>query len=243
MRFQDQVILISGGGSGIGQHIAWELADEGAQVVVVDINAEGLSETERARSNRVHVHLCDVRDDDGVRQVVAETMAQFGRIDGLVHSAYWTDPKPLLETGPEEFQKTQDVVLKGAYLLARHILPVMLQQGRGVIVPIASVHSVLGFRNFFAYQVAKAGLLGYVRSIAVDYGPAVRAVALAPGAIDTPALHDTSEEVRATLAQGSLAKRIGTAHDVARAASFLLSDESSFMTGTMLLLDGGWSVL
>lgn len=242
MRFRDRVIIISGGGSGIGQHIAWELADEGAEVVVADINAEGLDETEKARAS-VHAQVCDVRDEDSVRQLVDATMAQFGRIDGLVHSAYWTDPKPLLETEPEEFQKTQDVVLKGAYLLARHVIPIMIRQGRGVIVPIASVHSVLGFRNFFAYQVAKAGLLGYVRSIAVDYGPAVRAVALAPGAIDTPALHDTSAEVRATLADGSLVKRIGTAHDVARAASFLLSDDSSFMTGTMLLLDGGWSVL
>ncbi len=241
MRFQDQVMVISGGGSGIGQQIAWELADEGATVVVADIQREGLQATE-SRSG-VHSLFCDVREDESVHDLVKDTMAQFGRIDGLVHSAYWTNPKPLLETEPHEFQKTQDVILKGAYLLARHILPIMLQQGRGVIVPIASVHSVLGFRDFFSYQVAKAGLLGYVRSIAVDYGPSVRAVALAPGAIDTPALQDTAEEVRATLAEGALVKRIGTAHDVARAAAFLLSDDSSFMTGTLMLLDGGWSVL
>lgn len=242
MRFQDQVIVISGGGSGIGQHIAGELVDEGARVVVADINRDGLSETEKMRTG-IRAHFCDVREDASVKDLVAMTMKEFGRVDGLVHSAYWTNPKPLLETDPEDFQKTQDVILKGGYLLARHILPIMLKQGRGVIVPIASVHSVLGFQNFFSYQVAKAGLLGYVRSIAVDYGPSVRAVALAPGAIDTPALQDTAEAVRATLADGALVKRIGTAHDVARAAAFLLSDDSSFMTGTMLLLDGGWSVL
>lgn len=242
MRLLDKVVVISGAGSGIGRQIARELVEEGAQVIALDINGDGLKETQSGLE-RCDTLKVDVTDWPAVQHAITTVAERYGHIDGLVHSAYWTNPKPLLETDIEDFERTQSVVLKGAYLLARAIIPVMQQHQGGVIVPIASVHSVLGFQNFFAYQIAKAGLLGYVRSIAVDYGPSVRAVALAPGAIDTPALQDTSASVRASLAEQALVKRIGTAHDVARAAVYLLSDESSFMTGTTLLLDGGWSTI
>ncbi len=242
MILRDKVVLVSGGGSGIGRQIARECANEGARVVAADINQEGLDETVSGRTN-VSSRVTDVTLEQDVSDLVSETLERFGRIDALVHSAYWTNPQPLLDTAPEDYERTQRVILKGAYLLARSTIPAMLRQGSGVIIPIASTHSVVAFPNFFAYQVAKAGLLGYVRSIAADYGPAVRAVALAPGAIQTPALNDAPENLRNELVDRSLTKRLGTAHDVARAAVYLISDDSSFMTGNIFLLDGGWTAM
>ena len=242
MRLKEKVVVVSGAGSGIGRQIAIEAAEEGAHVLALDVHHEGLAAT-TARAEGIEGAVVDVTNAKAVNEIIQNTVRQFGHIDGLVHSAYWTNPKPLLETSTTDFDRTLDVVVKGAFFLGRAVIPVMLANQGGVIIPIASVHSVLGFSNFFAYQIAKAGLLGYVRSIAVDYGPSVRSVALAPGAIDTPALSDTAADVRESLVEKSLAKRIGTAHDVARAAVYLLSDESSFMTGTLLLLDGGWSAI
>jgi NAD(P)-dependent dehydrogenase (short-subunit alcohol dehydrogenase family) len=172
-----------------------------------------------------------------------EVVLRWGGIDGLVHSAYWTRPTTLLETSINDWQRTLDVTLKGAFLLAKACIPKMQARGGGVIVPIASVHSLVGFPEFFAYQVAKAGLLGFVRSVATDYAPTIRCNAVAPGAIQTPALNDASPEVRRAVTEGALLKRVGTAHDVARSVIYLLSEESAFMTGSTLVLDGGWTAV
>lgn len=164
--------MVSGAASGIGRQIALECTAEGARVVGLDISPDFLALGAEGTEGLV----VDVSDESAVEGAVRHTVSRCGKIDGLVHSAYWTNPKPLLETQPEDFDRTYQVILKSAYLLARAVIPVMRENQGGVIVPIASVHSVLGFKNFFAYQVAKAGLLGFVRSIAVDYGPEVRAV-------------------------------------------------------------------
>lgn len=186
---------------------------------------------------------CDVRHPQAVERSVDDVESHWGSLDGVVHSAYWTRAKPAVETDDEIWHTTLDVILKGAYLLAKYSIPVMLRRKGGVIVPVASVHSFVGFRGFFAYQVAKAGLLGFVRSIAADYGPTIRCNALAPGAVDTPALRDASKEVQEEVRIGSLLKRVATAEEIARATIFLLSDESSFMTGSTLVVDGGWTAV
>jgi NAD(P)-dependent dehydrogenase (short-subunit alcohol dehydrogenase family) len=210
--------------------------------MALDINEPGLMELSRDNNGRaLHCERCDVSDANDVRDSVAAALAHFGRLDGIVHSAYWTRPKPALETSEDDWRRTWDVCVTGAFLLARCGLPAMLSSGGGVIVPIASGQSFVGVPGFFAYQVAKAALLGFTRSIAVDYGPTVRCVAIAPGAIDSPALADAPEGMRATLAGASLAKRLGRPEDIARSAVFLLSDESSFITGTCIVVDGGYT--
>ena len=243
MDLQGKVIAVTGAASGIGRRIALECLEEGASVLAIDIRDAPDAEFSHGAEDRWLFCRCDVTSAPQVERAIEHGRARFGGIDGLVHSAYWTRPQPALETEEADWQRTLDVTLKGAYLLAKCCIPSMRERGGGVILPIASVHSLVGFRGFFAYQVAKAGLLGLVRSIAADYGPAVRCNALAPGAVDTPALRDAPPEMRRAIEEGAPLKRVGTAEEVARAAVFLLSDDSRFMTGATMVLDGGWTAV
>jgi NAD(P)-dependent dehydrogenase (short-subunit alcohol dehydrogenase family) len=244
VRLSDRVVLITGAGSGIGRATAVACVAEGAQVVLVDIRADGL-ETTAAAIGRPEACLAvpaDVTDARAVDGAVAAACDRFGTIHAVVHSAYWTDPKPLLETSEAAMDRTWSVIVKGLYYVARGVLPRMREHG-GVLVPIASIHALVGFESFFAYQVAKAALLGFVRSVAVDYGPAVRAVALCPGAVDTPALQDATPAVRAEITARAPLKRVASAEEVAATVVYLLSDAAAFMTGTALVLDGGWTAV
>lgn len=242
----DEVVVVSGAASGIGRQIVLECLAEGARVAALDIDAQGLAtlRTEaKLRPSALLTSVTDVTRADAVSEVAHTVKDHLGPVTGLVHSAYWTRPQRLTETLSSDWQKTLDVTLHGAFVLSQEFIPVMLVSGRGAIVPIASVHSLVGFPGYFAYQVAKAGLLGFVRSVAVDYGPTVRFNAVAPGAIATPALDDAPLAVRQQVEAQALLRRVGTAHEVARAVIFLLSAESSFMTGSTLVLDGGWTAI
>lgn len=244
LRLNQQVIVVTGAASGIGRQIALECLEEGACVVAVDIDAQGLASLgveAGTCANRVLISVTDVTRTEGIEAMVDRSLRQFRTITGLVHSAYWTHPQVLTDTTVDDFQKTLGITLTGAFLLSQAMIPVLLDHGGGSIVPIASVHSLVAFPGYFAYQVAKAGLLGFVRSVATDYAPTIRCNALAPGAIDSPALNDAPPDVRRRVEEQALLKRVGTVHEVARAAIFLLSEESAFMTGTTMVLDGGWT--
>jgi len=243
MRLHDQLVVVTGAASGIGRQIAKECLQEGARVVAVDIDAERLQALQAEEGDRFWASVTDVTDAQAVTSLIGSVSSRWGSVTGLVHSAYWTNPQRLTETCLEDWQKTLEVTLTGAFLLSRAVIPEMLANGGGTIVPIASVHSLVAFPAYFAYQVAKAGLLGFVRSVATDYGPSIRCNAIAPGAIQTPALNDAPPAVRQRVESGALLKRVGSAHDVARAVLFLLSEDSAFMTGTTLVLDGGWTAV
>jgi NAD(P)-dependent dehydrogenase (short-subunit alcohol dehydrogenase family) len=236
-----RVVVITGAASGIGRAIATGVLAAGGTVAALDIQAEGLSRLtdDTLAADRLLTIVADVSRADDVDRAVDAVIRRYGTVWGVVHSAYWTNPKPLGETLEADLDRTWAVILKGIYFLARRLIP-HLEAG-AVIIPIASVHSVVGFPRFFAYQVAKAGLLGFVRSVAVDYGPAVRAVALCPGAIESPALLDTDEALRRELIDRAPLKRWGQPDEVAATAVYLLSDRAAFMTGTALVLDGGWT--
>jgi len=247
-RLEGRVVVISGAASGIGLQIARECIGEGATVAALDISETGLAavrqESKAQRwEERISTHLVDITSDSQVRATIEGIEQMHGGVDALVHSAYWTLPRAAVDTEETDFVRTLDVTLKGGYLLCKYAIPSMLARGRGTIVPIASVHSMVAFEGFFSYQIAKAGLLGLVRSIAADYGPTIRCNALTPGAVETPALQDATPEVRRSVINGALLKRAASAAEIAKAAIFLLSDDSSFMTGTSLVVDGGWTAV
>jgi NAD(P)-dependent dehydrogenase (short-subunit alcohol dehydrogenase family) len=240
----NQVILVSGAASGIGLAVAARCLAEGAAVALLDIERRALEQAHAQldAAERTVAVVADVAAPPAVEAAVAEATRRLGPIDGFVHSAYWTRPAALLDTTPDDLERTWAVTIKGAYHITRRLLPAMRERG-GVVVPIASVHAFVGFEGFFAYQVAKAALLGFVRSVAVDYGPTVRAVALCPGAVESPALHQAPPPVQRAVREGAPARRAAAVEEVAAAAAYLLSAEAAFMTGTALVLDGGWTAI
>ena len=157
-RLFGKVLVISGAASGIGRAIAQECTSEGASVVAIDINVPGLDTLARdSGSSPLRCVPCDVSVAKEVEGAMAVGLDEYGRIDGIVHSAYWTLPRPALATEEEDWRRTWDVCLSGAFFLAKYGIPAMLQNDGGVIVPIASGHSFVGIPGFFAYQVSEGG--------------------------------------------------------------------------------------
>ena len=143
------------------------------------------------------------------------------------------------ELDEADWDGTLNVGLKAIFLAAKYGIPVMRKTGGGAIINTGSVHSLVGFATYTAYDAAKAGLLGLTRTLAIDYGPDIRVCAVLPGAILTPLWDGAADEERQRYAQMVPAKRLGTGRDVANAVLFLASDEASFITGTALTVDGG----
>ncbi len=240
MLLKDKVALITGASSGIGRATASLFADQGAKVIVVDINdargVETIREIEKKGGEALYLHT-DVGVMDQVEAMVMHAIDHYGQID-IVHSnAYASFDGYAHEISEEGWDRTLDVSLKATWMIARGILPKMQgEQGGGVFIITGSVHSIRGYAHRTAYQAAKGGLLALTRALAADYAPKIRVNAILPGAIETqPA---TEEERRRTAGMCPL-NRVGQPEDIAQAALFLASEMSSYMTGTYLIVDGG----
>jgi NAD(P)-dependent dehydrogenase (short-subunit alcohol dehydrogenase family) len=175
--------------------------------------------------------------------MVQACLKEYGALDILHNNAYWAPlNRPLADTTEEEWDRTIDVTLKGVFLGCKYAIPEMIARGGGVIINTASTSGLTGSPAFAAYMAAKGGVIQLTRSVALDYGPyGIRCNAIAPGIIETPATRDILAEPqrRQQLLGRCLVGRIGQPEDVARAALYLASDDSSFMTGHVLVLDGG----
>jgi NAD(P)-dependent dehydrogenase (short-subunit alcohol dehydrogenase family) len=244
-RFNGQVAIITGSGSGIGQAIAARLASEGAAVCVADQNleaAERVAKEVRAMGGAAQARYVDVTDRATVKAVVAWTTQNLGPIDVLINNAAIANEAPLGELSEEDWDRDIEVVLKGPLLCALAVLPGMIDRRGGVVLNIGSVNSFQFFGND-AYSAAKAGLTSLTRTIAVRYGPyGIRANVLAPGTVRTPAW--TARLARDPQLLDRLSRwyplgRVGTVDDIAAAAAFLASKEASWVTGTVLVVDGG----
>ncbi len=249
MRLRGKTAIITGGARGIGRASARLFATEGAKVALFDIDDAGMSETAQlvgARSECLPVHT-DIRSESAVRDSVAEVLHRFGRIDVLLNNAaYNRNFKAVLETSEEDWDAEFDVTLKGAFFCSKHVIPHMIEQGGGSIIMTASWLARSAYPGYAAYCAAKGGLVQLARSLAVDYSPrSVRVNVLCPGAVETPALASLIEdaEFRKIVENLTLLGRIGQPDEIARVALFLASDESSYMTGAILDVDGGASAL
>jgi meso-butanediol dehydrogenase/(S,S)-butanediol dehydrogenase/diacetyl reductase len=244
-RFDRQVAIVTGSGSGIGRAIAIRLADEGAAVCVADIDADRAAATVeliRAAGGVALARETDVTDRSSVAELVSATMTDLGPVDVLVNNAALCGDTPLEELTEQQWDADVDVTLKGPFFCTQAVLPQLKARRRGVIVNIGSVNAVQYFGND-AYSAAKAGLASFTRSVAVQYGSyGIRAVMIAPGTVRTAAWDArlaADPQVLDRLTRWYPLGRVGSVDDIAAAAAFLASAEASWITGTVLTVDGG----
>lgn len=242
MRFTEQVVLVTGAGSGIGRATAGLFAAEGAQVVVLDIDGDRAAETAEALDGAVAMTL-DIRDLAAAAAALDQLQADFGRVDVLVNNAMRISAGELDERDDDaDMLDELDVDLLGAFRMIRVCLPAMRRQKRGAIVNVASVNGLAYFGND-VYSAAKAGLVSLTRSVAARHGrDGIRCNAVAPGTIATPTWTERAEAEPGFLERvGSYYPlgRVGRPEEVADAIAFLASDQASWITGVTLPVDGG----
>ncbi len=245
-RFEGKVALVTGAGSrrGIGRATALALVEEGAKVAITDITPEGVQQvvSELNSIGQSIGEVADVRDKAAMVQVVKKTTEAFGGLDILVNIAGLTRPTLFLDISEEEYDLVLDVNLKGTFLTTQAAVPALLERG-GVIVSLSSVSGQRGGGVFGSshYSASKAGIMGLTKALARELSPrGIRVNCVAPSMIDTDITGGPlSEERKAALASGTLLGRIGTAEDVVKCILFLASDESAYLTGVTLDVNGG----
>jgi NAD(P)-dependent dehydrogenase (short-subunit alcohol dehydrogenase family) len=253
MSLRDKVIIVTGGTSGIGEACSRHFAALGARVVIASNQAERGAALERELRDAGHAAtfaFTDVASEASVRALVARTVELHGRLDGVhCNAGVWAQGR-VTEFDDAVWSRVMDVNVKSVFWTAKHAVPVMERQGRGVIVITTSVAAFVGFPSHALYCASKAALEALVRCLAVDHAGAVRVVGLCPGTIDTPMLAATCagwakprEELYAEVARRIPVRRLGQPLDVAQAAAFLLGDESGYINGSSLVLDGGTMAL
>lgn len=250
MKLAGQVAIVTGAGSGIGRASAQLFAREGAYVAIIDRDAAGADKTLatlRAAGGDGNVYVGDVGDVDFAAATVDAVVAGHGRLDVLMTAAGFSCGGTVVTTDPADWDAVFRANVGGTWLWARAAVPVMQRQGKGSIVTLASQLAVAGGRGNTAYIAAKGAVISLTRTMAVDFAPdGIRVNAIAPGAIDTPMLrrsfarHADPEPVRETSRLRHAMKRFGHAEEVADAALYLAGDGSSFVTGVVLPVDGGW---
>jgi NAD(P)-dependent dehydrogenase (short-subunit alcohol dehydrogenase family) len=249
MKLDGKVALITGGNSGIGRATAVLLAKEGAAVVLTGRNQERGEQVVQAITEdggEAMFIRSDVRVAGECRQAVERTLERFGRIDVLFNNAGVFHPKTVPECTEQEWDDTIDSSLKGAFLMSKYALPSMIERGSGSIIHNSSGWGILGGDRAAAYCAAKGGLVVMAKAMAIDHGPdGIRVNCVCPGDVETPMLPEDADkrgmswEDYAAGASDRPLGRIGTAEEIARAVLFLASDDSSFVTGTALVVDGG----
>ena len=248
-RVEGKVAIVTGGASGIGLATSLLLAREGASVIVADINeAGGAAAVDQieAQGGRAAFVRADVVDPSDVQNMVNEAVARFGGLHILHNNAFWTVfNRPVTEATDDEWTRTIDICLRGVFNGCRAGIPAMIESGGGSIINMSSVAGTKSSPNVAAYSAAKGGVAALTRSIAFDYGTkGIRANAIAPGTIDTPAISSVLADpaTRDYLVSKVLVGRIGKPEDIANAVLYLASDESSFVTGHVLVVDGGRTI-
>jgi len=243
MRLAGKTALVTGAASGIGAEVARTFEREGAQVALVDRDGPGLRAV-AAEMKAPLVFEGDVADGT----FAAETVASLPRLDVVLTAAGMSVGKKLADTTEEEWDRVFAVNARGTFLWLRAALPKMIAGGGGSIVTIASQIALSGGRGSASYGASKGAVISLTRSVALDYAAdKVRANAIAPGAVDTPFLHRSfarqpdPEAARQRSLDRHPMGRFGTVEEVARAALFLASEESSFTTGSVLMVEGGWN--
>lgn len=245
-RVDGKTAIVTGAAHGIGKAIAQLLAEEGAWVLVTDVEDAAGEETAAeicAQGARAQYCHADVSVPDDVSAAVSVAAGHNGRIDILVNNAaYLGKGHAVLESTAEEWERCVQVALMGTHHFTKETLPYMMRQKQGSIVNVVSIQALAGMMTSVAYTSTKAALLGYTLSAAYDYGPHnVRVNALCPGPIQTRISPKPGDPHHKWQCDNTLLGRVGQPREVAWAALFLASDEASYVTGVTLPVDGGWT--
>ena len=250
MRFDGETVFITGGGSGIGRETAMRCAEEGADVVVADVDREAVEETTDAigeAGGKASSHELDVRDADALAEAIDAT-AEEGGIDVLVNNAGISHPRSDMEDVDIEVRdRVIDINTKGVWNGCRAAIPHLKDQGSGAIVNTASLAGLIGMPGGAAYSLSKGAVVNFTRAIAAELGShGVRANAVCPGVVETPLVTDDRDpeewpDLRDRMAEAYPLGRLGRPEDVANAVRFLASEEAAWITGHALVVDGGYS--
>ncbi len=238
MKLQDKVALITGAGSGIGRAIALEFAREGAKVLVADLDeaaGRAVADELGAAGGQASFQRCDVTNEDEVRATVQATVDAFGGLDIMVNNA---------GVASEDWDTTLAVNLSGVYYGCKHAAESMAARGGGVIINLASILGLVGIGGADPYVATKHGVVGLTRNFAIAFaGRGVRVNCINPGFIETPMTRSftDTQAIRQQIEGQTPMGRWGRPEEVAKAALFLASDDSSYMTGAPLIVDGGWT--
>lgn len=254
-RLAGKSAIVTGAASGIGRAAALRFAAEGADVLCADTAADRNEETAslaRAAGGTALAQQTDVSNAGSVRAMASRAAAEFGKIDVLYANAGVIGVGSAHDCDEAEWHRILGINLTGVFLCGKYVLPHMIQAGSGAIVNQASIGGMRGVARLAAYCASKAGVIGLTKQMAVDYGPhGIRVNAIAPGTIQTPMIRglwaqgagmvqgSTEEELAASAAQIYPLRRTGTEEEVAAVALFLASDESGWMTGSVMTIDGG----
>ena len=253
MRLPDKVAVITGAANGIGRAMALRFAGEGASIVLADkdtTQGERTAEEIRRQGGQALFHACDVGREEDIRATLSAAQERFGSVDILVNDAAWQLNKPLLETSAEEFSQVLNVNVTGSFIFMREAAKLMIARGRGgAILNFASSFAIVGSPGYFAYHASKGAIASMTRAAAIALLPyGIRVNSIAPGTVDTPGLHDgardTGDEARGL--QSFMApqpmKRFGRPEEIANVALLLVSDEASFVDGSMWVVDGAYTI-
>jgi NAD(P)-dependent dehydrogenase (short-subunit alcohol dehydrogenase family) len=247
MVMKDKVAVVTGAASGIGLATIRRLAAEGATVVGADVADTSEAIRDLARTGvPARFIQADVANASQVEILVSETLTSFGRLDVLVNNAGVGLPKKITDTSEADWDRLLDVNLKGVFLCAKAAIPVMQRQGGGVIVNVASELGLVGGSEIAAYCASKGGVVQLTKALAIDHaGDNIRVNCVCPGPVETPLLQSIIEGSsspdgeRRSIIQKTLLKRLGRPEEIANVILFLASDESSYMTGSIVVVDGG----
>ncbi len=247
MRLKDKVAIITGAGSGIGRGIAIAFSEEGTKNVISDINSEGLDETSKNLNGEYLKLIVDVAKEEDIKRMVQETINKFGRIDILVNNAGIEITGNLTDITEEQWYKLMDVNLKGVYFGMKHVIPYMMDKMKGKIINISSLAAHCGAPMMTLYSTAKAGIIGLTKSAAVEYASyKININAICPGFVYsgmTKPVLDIEEMKNIVLDRTPLGVIGEPYRDIAPLAVYLASDESDFLTGQAIIIDGGYSVV
>lgn len=256
INYNDKVVIITGGGSGLGRAAALSIAQQGGKLVLVDMNKNGLEDTKKeilaaAPEAQVELVEANVTNEEEVKNYVQFTIDKFGKIDGFFNNAGIEGKQNLTEDfGSDEFEKVVSVNLNGVFYGMKHVLKVMKEQGYGSIVNTASVGGIRGVGNQSGYAASKHGVVGLTRNSGIEYGQfGVSINAIAPGAIMTPMVEgslkqmagDNWEAAGKEFVSVNPMKRFGKPEEVGNLVAFLLSDAAKFINATVIPIDGGQS--
>ncbi|HMA68953.1 MAG TPA: 3-oxoacyl-[acyl-carrier-protein] reductase [Candidatus Mcinerneyibacterium sp.] len=240
---EGRVALITGAARGIGKEIALKLSGAGADIVICDLDEDMIETTIneiKEYGNKAHGIVCDVTSEESVKEMIDEIYRKFEKIDILVNNAGITMDTLFMRMGKDKWDKVIDVNLTGAFNVTKAAIRGMIKQRGGKIINISSVVGLMGNPGQVNYSASKAGLIGLTKSIAKEYGKRnINVNAVAPGFISTEMTDKLSEKAEKELLDNISIKRKGTPEDVANTVLFLSSDLSDYITGQVILVDGG----